>query len=342
MSLERQGRSLYKAHRMVAKTFPILFITASRIGDAVLSSGLVKTLLDQIPDGRFTIVASALTAPLFTEVPGLQQLIILQKRPLGLHWFDLWLQVWRRRWGLIIDLRGSALSAFLRRRRRAVHRKGGARVHKVVEASRLLKLESAPAAPFLFTKPETEAEADRLTAGETPILAIAPAANWIGKTWPPERYAMVVRQLLGPGGALEDGRLMVLGGPDDQAAVAPIKGAVSKARCIDLVGKADLLLAFACLKRCRLFIGADSGPMHVAAAAGAPTLGLFGPSDEELYRPWGPKGRTVRGARSFDDFKALDPKLNQAICHMMDLPAPTVLASANALIAETEGDAADA
>ena len=216
------------------------------------------------------------------------------------------------------------------------------RAHKVVEASRLLKLDSAPAAPFLFTSPQCEAEADRLTAGATPILALAPAANWIGKAWPAERYAMVARQILGPGGALEGGRLMILGGPDDQGAAASVKGAISKARCIDLVGKADLLLAFACLKRCRLFIGADSGVMHLAAASGAPTLGLFGPSDEELYRPWGPNGRTIRGARSFEDFKALDPKLNQAICHMMDLQAPTVLAAANALIAATERDPADA
>jgi ADP-heptose:LPS heptosyltransferase len=323
---------------MVSRPFPILFITASRIGDAVLSSGLIKTLIDEIPDARFTIVASPLTAPLFAETPGLQSTIILEKRPLGLHWFDLWRQVWRRQWGLIVDLRGSALSRFLRRKRRAVYRRGGPPAHKVIEASRLLKLGDAPAAPFLFTTPQIEAEADRLTAGETPILAIAPAANWIGKTWPAERYAMLVRQLLGEGGALAGGRLMVLGGPDDTAAVAPAKAAVSKVRGIDLVGRADLLLAFACLKRVRLFVGSDSGLMHLAAASGAPTLGLFGPSDEAQYHPWTPVGRTVRGPRAFEDFKAADPKLNQAICHMMDLHVQTVLAAAEALIAETAKD----
>jgi ADP-heptose:LPS heptosyltransferase len=324
---------------MVSKPFPILFITASRIGDAVLSSGLIKTLVDQVPDARFTIVASALTAPLFAEVPGLQSIIVLEKRPLGLHWFDLWRQVSRDEWGLVVDLRGSPLSTFLRRKRRAVHTREGARAHKVVEASRLLQLEDAPAAPFLFTTPDIEAEADRLTAGDTPILAIAPAANWIGKTWPAERYAMVVRHLLGPDGALAGGRLMVLGGPDDQAAAAPLKAAVAKARCIDLVGRVDLLLAFACLKHSRLFIGADSGLMHLAAAAGGPTLGLFGPSDEDLYRPWGPNGRTVRGPRSFEDFAAIDPKLDQEISHMMDLPVATVAAAADALIAQTARDA---
>jgi ADP-heptose:LPS heptosyltransferase len=326
---------------MAVRTFPILFITASRIGDAVLSSGLIKTLVDEVPDAQFTIVASALTAPLFAEVPGLQSTIILEKRPLGLHWFTLWRQVWGRQWGLIVDMRGSALSRFLRRKRRAVYRREGLPAHKVVEASRLLKMGDAPAAPFLFTTAEIEAEADRLTAGAGPILAIAPAANWIGKTWPAERYAMVARTLLGEGGLLAGGRLMVLGGPDDMAAAAPVKAAITRSRVIDLAGRADLLLTFACLKRARLFIGADSGLMHLAAASGAPTLGLFGPSDEDSYRPWGPHGRTVRGPRAFADFKAVDPRLNQAICHMMDLRVQPVVAAAEALIAETETETAE-
>lgn len=326
----------------MAKPFPILFITASRLGDAVLSSGLVRTLVDEVPGARFTIVASALTAPLFMETPGLEALITLEKRPLGLHWFTLWGQVRRRHWGLVVDMRGSALAGFLHRKRRAVHRGDGPPVHKVVDASRLLQLEDAPAAPFLFTSPEIEAYADRLTAGVGPILAMAPAANWIGKTWPAERYAMVARQLLGPGGDLAGGRLMVLGGPDDQVAAAPVKAAVSRVRCIDLVGREELLVSYACLKRARLFIGADSGLMHLAAAAGAPTLGLFGPSDEERYRPWGPLGRTVRGARSFADFKAVDPGLNQAICHMMELRVSTVLAAAGELITETQWETTNA
>ena len=342
VSLEHQRSSPYRVTTMAAKHFPILFITASRIGDAVLASGLIRTLVDQIPGARLTIVASELTAPLFAQVPGLEAIIAMQKRPMGIHWLDLWRRVHRRRWGLVVDLRGSALASLLRPVRRAVHAKGHEGEHKVVEAARLLKLEDQPPSPFLFTSDEIEAEADRLTVGESPILAIAPAANWVGKTWPSERYAMVARMLLGPGGPMEGGRLMVLGGPDDQVAAAAVKAAVPRYRCIDLVGHEDLLVSFACLKRARLFIGADSGLMHMAAAAGAPSLGLFGPSDETLYRPWGTDCRTVRGARTFSEIKALDPHLDQAICHMMELSASTVLAAARSLIADTQSEAANA
>ena len=110
---------------MTAKRFPILFITASRIGDAVLSSGLIKALVDQIPNARFTIVAGPLAAPLFAGTPRLDRVIVMEKRSLGGHWYSLWRRVRGRRWGLIVDLRGSPISGLLMRRRRAVYKAGG-------------------------------------------------------------------------------------------------------------------------------------------------------------------------------------------------------------------------
>ncbi|HLZ84399.1 MAG TPA: glycosyltransferase family 9 protein [Caulobacteraceae bacterium] len=321
---------------MASQRFPILFIAASRIGDAVLSSGLIRALTDEIEGARFTIAASALTAPLFAEIPGRARTLLIEKRPLGRHWLDLWSEVRRQRWGLVVDLRGSGLARFLRSRRRATHRAGGPAAHKVIEAARLLKLEDDPPAPFLYTSPETEARAAELTAGAGPILAIAPAAHWVGKTWPAERFGLVARELLGPNGPLARGRLMLLGGPDDDKTALTLRSALPKDRLIDLVGREGLLVSYAALKRARLFIGGDSGLMHMAAAAGAPTLGLFGPSDERLYAPWGPKGRTVRGARSFEEIRAQDPHLNQEICHMMELRVDAVTAAARRLIDETE------
>lgn len=321
---------------MAPQRFPILFITASRIGDAVLSSGLVRALTDEIEGARFTVAASALTAPLFAEVPGLARTIVIEKRPLAGHWFDLWNEVRHQRWGLVVDLRGSGITRFLRTRRRATHKAGGAIAHKVIEAARLLKLEETPPGPFLYTSPETEARAAALTAGLGPILAIAPAAHWVGKTWPAERFGLVARELLGPSGPMAGGRLMLLGGPDDGKNTLTLRAALPKDRLIDLVGRESLLVSYAALKHARLFIGGDSGLMHMAAAAGAPTLGLFGPSDERLYAPWGPKGRTVRGARSFEEIRALDPHLNQEICHMMELRVDAVTAAARRLIEETD------
>lgn len=115
--------------------------------------------------------------------------------------------------------------------------------------------------------------------------------------------------------------------------------ASARGRTIDLTGKVDLLTAYACLKRASLFVGNDSGLMHIAAAAGCPTVGLFGPSDERRYGPWGDKAVAVRGPRGFDQFLAVDPDLSQAIRHMSDLPVTTVVKAAKALLARVADDA---
>ena len=319
---------------MTQRAFPILFITATRIGDAVLSSGLIKLLSDQIPNARFTIVAGPLAAPLFAHVPGLDRVIVMEKGKGKGHWFKLWNQVRHRKWGLVVDLRGSATALFLRRDKRAIWKKTpGEPVHKVVDAARVLKLESEPPAPYLYITPEVEALADELLGQGGPILAVGPAANWIGKVWPIERFAQTAAQLLDKDGPLAGGRLLILGGPEDTRMVEELRMASARGRTIDLTGKVDLLTAYACLKRASLFIGNDSGLMHIAAAAGCPTVGLFGPSDERRYGPWGDKAVAVRGPRTFQQFKAIDPELSQAIRHMSDLPVPTVVRAAKELLA---------
>ena len=320
--------------------FPILFITSNRIGDAVLSSGLLKRLSDEVPNARFTVVASPIAAPLFEEIPTLDRVILFAKAKNGGHWFDLWRQVRNTRWGLVVDLRGSGLSRFISTRRRAIWRKNpGPPVHKVVEAARVLKIGDDPAPPHIFTSPETEARAEELTAGFGPILALAPAANWLGKTWPLERFSRVAMRLLDPKGPMRGGRLMVLGGPQDGKLAKGLRDVVMRSQFINLTEGTDLITAHACLKRARLFIGNDSGTMHLAAAAGIPTLGLFGPSDERLYGPWGTDTRVVRGPRSYEQIRAVDPSFGQALCHMMDLTVETVGQAAEELLAATDGSA---
>lgn len=320
--------------------FPILFITASRIGDAVLSSGLLKTLHDEVPNAAFTIVAGPVAAPLFRDTPGLKRTIVMEKVKGSGHWFGLWREVQGTRWTAVVDMRGSALTNFLKSRRKLVNRRpptGADPVHKVVEAARVLQMEQTPPAPYLFVSQETQAAADALLVGEGPILAIGPGANWSGKAWAAERFAVIAAKLLDAGGPLAEGRLLLLGGADDRLACRIVRHALPRARVIDLSGRADLLTVYAALKRARLFIGNDSGLMHMAAAAGAPTLGLFGPSDERLYAPWGPYARALRGPRDFETYKRLDPRLDQPLEHMGDLAVAPVLNAARRLLAETEG-----
>ena len=320
---------------MVEKPFPILFITSASIGEAVIASGLIKRLIDEIPNARFTLATSRAAAPLFAQTPNLDAVIVV---PEPSAWFTVWRQTQGRRWGLIVDLSGERLSRFLNARKRAIRRHGSsdAGVHKVLEAARLLRVEEDPPPPYLFTSEEVEAAAAAHLGKGGPILAIAPAAEWVGKTWPAERFASTAGRLLAPRGPLSNGRLMIVDEAADREAGQALRLAVSRDRIIGTPGQLDPLTTYACLKRVRLFIGNDTGMMHLAAAAGAPTLGLFGPTDETLNGPWGPNARALRGPRDIETIRRVDPQLSQAVCHMLDLRVESVLAAAVRLLTETE------
>ena len=134
----------------------ILFVTATRIGDAVLSTGLLSHLVERHPGARFTIAAGPLAAPLFAAVPGLERLIAVTKRPGSLHWLPLLARVAGRRWDLVVDLRGSALAWMLRAGERRVMAKGDPREHRVRQLARLFDLDPPPS-PRLWTAPEHRA-----------------------------------------------------------------------------------------------------------------------------------------------------------------------------------------
>ena len=323
----------------------VLFITAGSIGDAVLTSGIVRHLVEHEPEAYFTIVAGPSAALLFQDTPRLEKLIALRKRRHSLHWLDVWRQVRGHHWKAVIDMRGSALAYTLCATRRQIYRPvyrpfGSPPLHKVLHAARTIGRLAAPPSPFLYTSAATEARADALIGPGGPILAMAPVASWRPKTWPAERFAQTAVELLDPAGPLAGGRLLLTGGPSDGCACEPIRSAFPPSRVIDLVGL-DLLTTYACFKRVRLFIGNDSGLMHLSAASGAPTLGLFGPSDDRLYRPWGPRAAFVRGSREVGDYEALVKIGGCEATYMTDLGVAAVVQAARDLLERTRNADSD-
>jgi ADP-heptose:LPS heptosyltransferase len=278
----------------------LLFITATRIGDAVLSTGLLGYLLERHPGARVTVAVGRVSAPLFAAVPGLERILSIDKSPFKRHWLDLWTATAFRHWDLVVDLRASAIAYLVPARRRLVIGKRDDTRHRVEELAALLDLDPPPA-PRVWLAPEHEAAVERLLPVGAPVLAIGPAANWPGKQWPAERFAEAARRLTGAGGALAEARVAVLAAGHERAQAQPVIDALPAGQGIDLVGAVDLPTAAACLKRCRAFVGNDSGLMHLAAAVGTPTLGLFGPSHAQRYGPWGPHAAFLRTPESYDE-----------------------------------------
>jgi ADP-heptose:LPS heptosyltransferase len=273
----------------------ILFVTATRIGDAVLSTGLLAYLIERHPGARLTIAAGPAAAPLFEAVPGLERLAVMKKQPWSLHWLPFYAAVAARRWDLVVDLRGSALAWLLRAGDRKVMAKGDARQHRVHQLGGLFDLDPPPS-PRLWTAPRHDRAASALVPPGGLFIAIGPAANWRGKQWRAERFAELASRLTGANGPLPGIRVVVLAARHERNQAGPLLAAVPHDRRIDLVGRVDLLTAAAVLRRCALFIGNDTGLMHIAAASGTPTLGLFGPSPISQYAPWGRHTAFVRSA----------------------------------------------
>ena len=315
----------------------ILFITATRIGDAVLSTGLLQSLADSYPSARFTVACGAVAAPLFAAAPFVERVIPMTKGrkgrfKLASHWRHLWCETAGTWWSMVVDLRGSAMAYVLPTLHRRVLKSSWEPKHRLIHLASALGLET-PLAPILWSTPEQRAQAERLIPNDgRKVLAIAPAANWGGKQWPAERFAHVAQALTGAGGVMEAARIAVLAAPAEADIARPVLDQVPSNRRIDLIGRVDLPTLGACLSRTDLFIGNDSGLMHMAAAAGCPTLGLFGPSSEIFYGPWGQRAMSVRGPRSFEDIcHAPDFDHRSHDCLMLDLTEDMVLAAATRL-----------
>lgn len=273
----------------------ILFVTSTRIGDAVLSTGLLDHLLRTYPGARVTVACGPAAEGVFARMPGLDRIIVVAKRRFSRHWLDLWAEVATTLWDLVVDLRGSALGWLVPARRRAVMRGGRRPGHRLGHIAGVLRLDPPPR-PVAWFAPEDTARVRALLGDDRPILALGPTANWHRKVWPAERFVALARALTAPGAPLEGARPVLLGGPGEteRAMAAPVIAALPDA--LDLVGQLALPEAAALLARSRLFIGNDSGLMHLSAAAGAPTLGLFGPTPSGEYAPVGRAARAVVAA----------------------------------------------
>lgn len=281
----------------------ILFITGNRLGDSVLSTGILAHFLALRPGARATIACGPLAAALFEDLPELERVVPIVKgkrRRLG-HWLRLWQELRHESWSDVIDLRSALFAWTMRAEKRWICRAEKRHEHRVEELARQLRI-SPPPAPKISLSPEREARIAAWHDWRRPLLAIGPTANWGGKRWPAENFAEAARRLVAADGLFPGARLAVLGAAHERDSALPLLQATPDP--LDLVGDNHLLDLFALLRRCCFYFGNDSGLMHLAAAADIPVLGLFGPSAEWRYHPWGAKCGIVRTPQSLQELTA--------------------------------------
>jgi len=278
----------------------ILFITSTRLGDGVISTGALNHFIKEYPNSEITIACGPLVAGIFEEFPNIKNIISLKKEPYSKHWLKLWLEVYKIKWDIIIDLRNSIISRLLFANKKYIWGNSNKEKHKVEQIAELIKA-SPPPSPYLWFKNKTLKEAKSIAPKGSPILAIGPAANWPGKTWPTENFIELIERLTAKDSIFPEARVAIIAAPNEEETAYKVLNSVPFYRQIDVIGKSSPVISAAVIKQCDIYIGNDSGLMHCAMAVGTPTLGLFGPSWPQLYRPWGEHCAYVSTPENYDE-----------------------------------------
>lgn len=310
----------------------ILFITSSRIGDAVLSTGVLQEMLLRYPDAGFTIACGPLVTSLFEGFPNLEALYPMEKKKYHKHWFDLWRAVAGRRYEVIVDLRDSIVSrTLLAQKRYIMGRTIDKNTHKVLQNAAVIGSKENPPAPVLWFTKEQQAFAEKIISAENQkhkVIGVGPAANWAAKTWPIERFEEIVQWLRTEEGGFQNAKIAVFAAPGEENIANKLLESLPEDVGINVIAKGNPAQAAAVIARCDFYIGNDSGLMHCAAACGVPTIGLFGPSYPHIYAPWGERSVYARTPQSFDELIAFDGYDAKTVGCLMDSLSVDVVKSA--------------
>ncbi|HEY6413417.1 MAG TPA: glycosyltransferase family 9 protein [Edaphobacter sp.] len=151
-----------------------------------------------------------------------------------------------------------------------------------------------PAKVLLPVDTVAEEFCDALLARTVPegadFVVIAPTAGWGAKEWPPERYGEVAAELSRAGYRV----LVNVASVNDPAGQAVVRASEGTA----IAAPSSLAELIALVRRARLVIAGDTGPLHLAAALEIPVVGLFGPTDPARNGPYGTRSRVLRHATS--------------------------------------------
>lgn len=310
----------------------ILVIRFFFIGDVLLTTPLLCALKKRFPHCEITFLTDGVAAEVLTGHFAIDELLQCRpvgwkhfsSRKKQRHIGRLVRALRRRKFDLAINLqpgdRGGLWSVFSGARLRAGYAREGERmfyynrtlpfapkkrprVEHMMDALRALDIKVSEDSderllrlPSMTISPEESHFAQQFLAekgwnenAETPLVAIHAGRPNTRKTWPDERFAALADELIHRYSA----RIVWLGAPEETARAAKIQALMTeKARSISTAGKFNLKETGALLQRCRLFIGIDSGPMHIASSVDTPTVSLFGFSDASVWQPRDLRGET--------------------------------------------------
>ena len=299
----------------------ILVVKLDHLGDVVLATPALRALRDRYPEAAIDLLVGPGSIPAVAGNPAITRVLTYRSprfaRRTGAGVPDTTAdgvarlrEIAREGYDTIVELRGDGrtlLLPFLAGARRRVDR-GTSRI--------LLRLERRKAplheveANLEIVRPLTRGRAARRAETDRPrvevhvspearasmlaklgqhglpggarLVVIHPGAAWRPRAWRPERFGAVAAWILGH----YDARVLLVGSEDERDVEEAVRRSAGPDRVHPLTGALSLEELTALLSGAALFLGNDSGPAHLAAACGTPSIVLFGPQEPRRFAPW--------------------------------------------------------
>lgn len=283
------------------------------MGDVVHTLPSAATLRHAFPAAEIDWLVEERWAPLLAGNPHVSAVLPINLRALGGALARL-RQLRARHYDLVLDFQGLLKSAVVARlagprevlgfRMEALREKMAAAfydrrvaaegAHVVERNLSLARAAGATEVIMEFPLPRFAREEERMVAVVAPLgefFALSPSAGWAAKRWPAESFARLILRAEKELGL----RAAINCGPGEQALAARLAEMARDAGPLVVEGGLGELVALA--RRARAFVAGDTGPLHVAAAAGTPVVAIFGPTDPARNGPYSPRARVLRAPR---------------------------------------------
>jgi len=331
--LPRRG---IKVGYLVAKN--ILIIRLSSIGDVIHSTPVASSLKAAWPDCNITWLVGQVSAELLQDNPDIDEMIIWSRERFEKNLRELnfkeALEMWRelksnfkgKEYDAVLDIHGLFLTGFIASKVQAKQRIG---MRYAKELNSLFMSQTGMPLGRHITEKYLgvlsplgiEPQCHKMTLvipkyvkgfveGFLKAQAILPqdkmivlilSTTWDSKNWPASYFIELIKELY------KSFRIVLCGGKSEiEVGIAIERNAGIP--LINMVGQTSLLEMAGIIEQAVLLIAGDTGPLHMAAALGTPTIGIFGPTDPAVYAP--------RGERNI----ALPSQLHCTHCHKMQCP----------------------
>lgn len=302
----------------------ILLIKMSSLGDILHTLPFAAALRQRFPQARITWLVHPQFAGFVPDPPVIDEVLYFDKvkfNKMGLaeklkYFCEMRSLLHSKHFDLVIDMQGlfksavlAAISGCSNRIGYAEMREGsglvsraisGAHVHdhvieRYLDVARYLGAKVDSLEDVQFPLPDLSRETDAVQAKLRELgwdggsyVVIVPGARWQTKEWPVEHYISLARKITAEGASVA-----LAGGPDDAPKGKAIAAGVASAKVLDMTGKTSLRELAALIKGCSVYISADTGPLHFAAALKKPLVAMYGPTKADRTGPYGSDKSTV-------------------------------------------------